>query len=442
METLFFLARVNFYWVLFYAFYWLLLSKNTFFHLNRFYLLGALLVSFLLPLIHFNEVVKAPATFVRIGEASDNLINVTNGKQSDWASYLLVIYAIGFAFMFYKFVKGFYNLYRLIQSGESIKCPDYTLIILPETKIKTREVGSFSFFNWLIVSHKDYDHYFDPILRHEQVHIRQKHSWDIMLIEILKVLFWFNPALWCYKFSMRQVHEFLADQQVENRDFYAEFLVRYAQNTPVDLISNHFFNSSLLKDRIQMIYKIRTSNLLLYKYAVVIPVIAFTLMMTASRKRIVEVIENQESRGIDKRTYQNGSVTSRLEHDVEKENSTKQSAGLSTESSSKVIKLKRGKSTVIAIEDTIQSKKRTIYFVNYKIIPVELEPLNTSFPGIKQADTSLSTLKGLFRTTGFYNNYAPQAPLIDKSQVGYKFWIDRDTREQLQIDSLKILNRN
>jgi len=408
METLFFLARVNFYWVLFYAFYWLLLRKNTFFHLNRFYLLGALLVSFLLPLIHFNEVVKAPATFVRIGEASDNLINVTNGKQSDWASYLLVSYAIGFAFMFYKFVKGFYNLYRLIQSGESIKCPDYTLIILPETKIKTREVGSFSFFNWLIVSHKDYDHYFDPILRHEQVHIRQKHSWDIMLIEILKVLFGFNPALWCYKFSMRQVHEFLADQQVENRDFYAEFLVRYAQNTPVDLISNHFFNSSLLKDRIQMIYKDRTSKLLLCKYAVIVPIMTFVVMSTAGRKRSFEKIENKTN------TLRKEIVAPQKKGALNTANVVaKRVHGLPSARLVKVARRKSKSMNTVPADDTLRSKRRSNYFVNYKIVPVELEHLNTSFPTIQQVGDSFKKLLDLSQKS---------APRVERSMFRYHVW--------------------
>jgi hypothetical protein len=138
------------------------------------------------------------------------------------------------------------------------------------------------------VSRNDYENHFQTILEHEEVHIRQWHSVDIVLIEILKIVFWFNPVLWMYKLALREIHEYLADEQAANRDSYATFLVLYARNAAIRSISNQFYNSSLLKDRIKMIYKGRTSRWLPGKYLLLIPFVTVLVMITAARKQRIE----------------------------------------------------------------------------------------------------------------------------------------------------------
>ena len=288
METLFYLGKVNICWILFYACYWLLFRKNTFFKWNRAYLITTLLLSFLLPLAQFPETDEAiPAAILYSVSATANIqvtASQTQSSQSefDWTMLLWIIPLLGSAFMSNRIYKSFRNLFSLINQGEPIVLEDYTLILLPSQK-----TGSFSFLKWLVINKFDYENHPDEVIRHELVHIKQWHSIDILLIEFLKILFWFNPVLWFYKNSLQEVHEFLADEEAPDRDHYARFLVSYSLSVPVASLTNHFFNSSILKARIQMIYKNRNSRWLLGKYLMIIPVLLFALLMTAARKKSI-----------------------------------------------------------------------------------------------------------------------------------------------------------
>jgi TonB family protein len=120
------------------------------------------------------------------------------------------------------------------------------------------------------------------------VHIRQWHTLDILLIEVLKVLFWFNPALWLYKRALQDTHEFLADEQATDKDYYATFLLAYAKSAISTSVSNQFFDASLLKKRIHMIYRNRTAAWLKGKYLLLLPVLALAVILMAARKYVSE----------------------------------------------------------------------------------------------------------------------------------------------------------
>lgn len=285
METLIYILKVNLYCTLFYLCYWLLLRRHTFFNLNRFYLLGTLLLSMILPFIQFTEtVVLMPSLTEGLYEPS---VLVTPVREKiDWLQILLIVDGIGFCYMISKLLTGFYRLHLLLKQGERINLESYILILLPEIGQHSPKLGSFSFFNLLVVSNHDYENYFDTILQHETVHIKQGHSFDILLVEILKAAFWFNPAIWFYKYSLQEIHEFLADQKAQSKDSYASFLVSYAQNAAFDSLTNNFFNSFLLKNRIRMIYSKSSSYWSISKYVVIIPIIGFTVVKTAAHNQI------------------------------------------------------------------------------------------------------------------------------------------------------------
>ncbi|GLU50682.1 M56 family metallopeptidase [Dyadobacter frigoris] len=288
MDLLIYFGKVNVYWILFYACYWLLFRKHTFFVWNRFYLLGSLIISFALPFIHFPDNARVIPTAVYAVSAIPVYVSRPESTKviTHWTQFVWAIQIIGCGLMFFKLLEAFKDLFKLIKQGETIPLEDHTLVLLPHN-----EIGSFSFLKWLVVNFADYELNFDPILRHESVHIRQLHSLDILLIEILKVGFWFNPVLWFYKRSLQEVHEYLADEEVPNRDQYARFLVAYALNAPIASLTNHFFNSSLLKSRIQMIYKNRNSQWALGKYLMIFPIIGMVVMLTAARERLLTAIE-------------------------------------------------------------------------------------------------------------------------------------------------------
>ncbi|GLU50683.1 TonB family protein [Dyadobacter frigoris] len=296
METLLYFGKVNIYWILFYACYWLLFRKHTFFVWNRAYLVGSLLISFLLPVISIPETEQAaPTPFYSVSTVAAAVpfsaaAEYPIPETFDWIEWIWFCAAIGSFFMLKKLVKSFWDLSQIISQGDLIKQPDYNLILLSDNK-----TGSFSFLKWLVLNRYDYENNPDPILRHEMVHIQQRHSLDILLIEIIKVAFWFNPVIWFYKISLQEVHEFLADEAAPNRDHYARFLVSYALAVPVTLLTNHFFNSSTLKSRIKMIYKNRNSRWLLGKYLMIVPVLLFALLMTAAREKLTTSEEVQNT---------------------------------------------------------------------------------------------------------------------------------------------------
>ncbi|MBE9466355.1 energy transducer TonB [Dyadobacter subterraneus] len=292
METLLYFGKVNLYWILFYTCYWLLFRKHTFFVWNRTYLVGSLLISFLLPLISIPETEQtAPTVFYTVSTVAAVPLSATKytaPETFDLTQWIWPFLALGSFFMLRKLIKSFWHLNQIIAQGEQIKLSEYNLILLSDNK-----TGSFSFLKWLVLNRYDYENNPDPILRHEMVHMRQMHSLDILLIEIIKVIFWFNPVIWFYKTSLQEVHEYLADEAAPNRDYYARFLVSYSLSVPVTLLTNHFFNSSTLKSRIKMIYKNRNSRWILGKYLMIVPVLLFALLLTAAREKLTVTEEVQ-----------------------------------------------------------------------------------------------------------------------------------------------------
>ncbi len=287
METLIYFGKVNICWILFFSCYWLFFSQHTFFRGNRLYLLVTLLLSFVIPAISFpeTEVPALPQVTYIMASTPEIIITAQPAPETSfpWIPCLLMVYVAGVSFMVYRFFNGITKLSRIIENNEKYDFDDYTLVLLSKTQSFT---GSFSFFRWLIVSHQDYNHNLDTILCHERVHIRQCHSLDIILIELLKIAFWFNPILWLYKKSLQEIHEYLADEQAPNKERYTTFLVSYALNAPIQSLTNHFFNRSLLKSRVKMIYKNRTSRWLLGKYLVIVPVLLLVIGLTAARERL------------------------------------------------------------------------------------------------------------------------------------------------------------
>ncbi|SDH07959.1 TonB family C-terminal domain-containing protein [Dyadobacter soli] len=308
METLLYLAKVNAYWLLFYACYWLLLRKHTFFHWNRFYLLSTLLIAFALPAIHFTEPVTTiyvPETVYQKATISVAVIaeKAPERSISIWV-WVVALYAVGVLTLLWTFISGIVRLRKLAGNSERIDMGHYDLLMLPENA-GNHTGSSFSFFRWLFLSAHDYQHNPDAVIRHECEHIRQWHTADIVFIELLKICFWINPVVWLYKRSIETVHEYLADQPVPNRNDYASFLVSYAMRSPDIAIANHFFNSSLLKSRIKMIYKKRSSRWSLTRYLLILPVVMCSIAISASHSPIPSVSRVDNAAGQDIRVKGN-----------------------------------------------------------------------------------------------------------------------------------------
>ena len=200
-----------------------------------------------------------------------------------WTDWLAIVYILGVVFMAARLFRHLRGVASYLSKGDCLDMNAYRLYLLDDDA-----PGSFSFLNRIVITRRDYEHDFDTVLSHELAHVRQRHSWDILLVEVLRVFFWFNPVLIFYKKSLQQVHEYLADREVcewdaTYRDRYAEFMLSYAlTRTPTTVLVNPFFKSSLLKDRIAMLYKNKNSNWSLGKYAAVALMIGFVSLLVAS----------------------------------------------------------------------------------------------------------------------------------------------------------------
>jgi TonB family protein len=286
MEALPYLLKVNICWVVFYGCYWLLFRKHTFFMLNRAYLLFSLVISFVIPTVELRQTVTVVenASITAIASGSVAVAEAT-ASTNPTGYFLLACYCAAVLALLIGLIRAIHQVFRIVQSGMRIPMQGCTLVVSQRQHARS---GSFSFLKWIIISNEDYEQNFEPIFAHEMVHIKQWHTLDILLIEMLKVAFWYNPALWLYKRALQDTHEFLADEQATDRDYYATFLLSYAKSAIATSVTNQFFNSSLLKKRIHMIYQNRTATRLRSKYLLLLPVFALAVVLMAARKLVYE----------------------------------------------------------------------------------------------------------------------------------------------------------
>jgi TonB family protein len=271
-----YLLLVNLYLVLFYGFYAVLLRSETFFHLNRIYLVSSALFAFFIPVIHYDwvrnlfitqqvqhtiAVYSAPILVYHFKPIEEH--HITVGQM------LLFIYAVGSCILVGRFIWQLVSLKRIIDE--------------PET------TSAFSFFKSIRLGTNPDNK--EVIEAHEQVHVRQWHSADVLLMEAIAIINWFNPVVYLYKFGIKHIHEFIADRQaLENgtdKAEYALLLLSQTLKAPAHELVTPFFNHSLLKQRIIMLQKGRSRRTALLKYGLSAPL--FVLMMILSAATIGKI---------------------------------------------------------------------------------------------------------------------------------------------------------
>ncbi len=320
MLSYFFLTNLSL--CLLYAVYWLFLRRETFSRLNRFYLLGAGVLSLVIPAAEFPEIISESVnnqvvsvisvvpilqenkleTAVTTHAGVEKLETASGSVYWQWVSIfwkpmVWCLYWAGVAVFFIKFAKTSWNLYRIIAKHEKTKQGDYILINYSGTQ------GIFSFFNFLFWSSQIPPN--ELIMKHELAHIRQRHSFDILFFEMLAVVFWFNPVIALYQKSIRLIHEYLADEavtgQISSKTDYAHTLLAYAtQSSNVSLFAHYFSYPQIsypqtLKQRIMKIYQEKSNTKARLKYLLAVPVLLVCLLVAACEKQTFDVKENEES---------------------------------------------------------------------------------------------------------------------------------------------------
>ena len=275
--------------------YLLFLRRETFFVLNRIYLLATVFFSILLPFVHFQVTSAMPS--VMLSEVTvtamryQNLLQtvtvygtkLTSAVEQTIQSIGLIrlVYLTGTAIFMVLFFYRLFQITKLIRNNE-IEVKDGIRIV----KID-RDTTPFSFFNFVFINRNDVNSKgMKEMLAHEMEHVRQRHSFDVMILEILTFFQWFNPFIWLLKRSIRENHEFLADHGVlkpgvSSAAYRLLLLGSSFEQQPV--IANNF-NYSLIKIRIKMMTKIKSSKIAAFKLSMGILVTAALLMIFAFDK--------------------------------------------------------------------------------------------------------------------------------------------------------------
>jgi beta-lactamase regulating signal transducer with metallopeptidase domain/biopolymer transport protein ExbD len=263
MAFLIYDAKVAVALLVFYLFYRFLLKKETFHRFNRVVLVGTAVLSFLLPLciitIHkpmetAAPLVTEPAMVAELPE--QELAPLVQASEPWWPVALTILFWAGVAFVLARVLISILSILRIIRQGETIREEDGCRILVTE-----RDIDPFSWMKYIVLSRKDWEIPHESILAHEKAHIAYGHSIEILLVDVLSALQWFNPAIWMLRADLKELHEYEADDAVlragANLREYQYLLIRKAVSKSGYSVANSF-NHSILKNRITMMSKSRS----------------------------------------------------------------------------------------------------------------------------------------------------------------------------------------
>ena len=294
----------------FYLFYKLLMSRDTFHRFNRFALLGLLVLSSLLPLVEAS--VNSPAAvqetmltleqlllLADIQPEGESMAAATPSATVLWLRAALLVYLTGIVFFIVCNLCSLARLGRLIRQGKREALDSY----LPDRKEKNvrlvvhdHDIAPFSWMHWIVIARKDLEENGREILIHELAHIRNRHSWDLLLADLCIFVQWFNPAAWLLKQELQNIHEYEADETVlregVNARNYQMLLIKKAVGTRLYSIANSF-NHSSLKKRITMMLKEKSNPWARAKYLYILPLAA--LAVTAFARPEVSAVADEIS---------------------------------------------------------------------------------------------------------------------------------------------------
>ena len=285
--------------VLFYLFFRLLLSKETFHRFNRMALLGVLFFSLLIPCIevttrHQVEVQQAVLSIEQLllmAELEATPANVGAVQETSaisWVQIVLLVYLAGILFLACRNIYSLICLFRLIHSGKHEKLEKGVTLV-----VHNQEIAPFSWMNYIVISRKDLEENGREILIHEMAHIHHRHSVDLLVADIFIFFQWFNPGAWLLKQELQNVHEYEADETVINEGVNAKeyqlLLIKKAVGTRLYSMANSF-NHSKLKKRITMMLKEKSNPWARLKYLYVLPLAAIAVTAFA-RPEISEKME-------------------------------------------------------------------------------------------------------------------------------------------------------
>ncbi|MBT8230438.1 MAG: M56 family metallopeptidase, partial [Bacteroidia bacterium] len=269
--------EVSIVWLIFLIIYKFLLGYETFFQKNRVYLISAVMIGLLLPLVRLlpfsfqTDILPVTGLYIlEDGLSITGLNNVVSDNPGiNWSVIILMFYLAGVLLGVSRLIYGLNKIYKLRSEALVVSKNGYTLVVTNTFHLP------FSFFKMVFVNRDMLEHKaIKEILKHEMTHVKHAHSFDVFFLELVTIFFWWNPLIYLYKHAIKETHEFLADQlacDTGSKAGYSRLLLSQDESS-VQLALTHQFFQSHLKNRIKMLDKSNSSNFRLFKYLIVIPV--------------------------------------------------------------------------------------------------------------------------------------------------------------------------
>lgn len=299
-----YMLKVSICIIVFYGFFIWALKNSTFFMLNRLYLISGLLLSFIIPVLNLSifegqssSIItnNIYATFIEPDYNTFQLQKLKNDALTiNYSTILSVIYFTGVSIMFLKLVFSIYKINRICNNSDNHR-------IGKKKILKADIVQPFSFLNMIFLPKNESN---PMIIEHEMAHTKQFHWFDLLIIEIVALLLWFNPFVVLYKNSLKLQHEYLADRSVINDrnkiEIYLDCMLKHIQTVSYEGPISQFYCKTI-KKRIVMITKNKTSVKYLGVYILILPLISgilFGFTLSKSNYKPIttsNIVENKPS---------------------------------------------------------------------------------------------------------------------------------------------------
>ena len=393
--------------IVFYMFYRLLLSRETFHRVNRVVLLMTAVASFVLPLcvITLHETVTIQA----VPEVSIGNVQMAVAEEPAtplWQILLPILYIIGMLATLGHTLLSIWNVMRLIRQSEQHPQSDGTIVCVTGNA----DVAPFSWMRYIVMNRGDYEAQDAAILAHERGHIRLRHSYDVVLVDLLTALQWFNPAMWMLRQDLRAIHEYEADGAVLSQGInarqYQYLLISKATSIGGYSVANGISHSTL-KNRIHMMTNKKTRSSHLLKLLALVPIIGTALALNA-RTVTDYVYDEPQKKQIIKKGKKAGTIKTAnqtIEVIATETAPSEQAEGQTFKMRGIVKDKEKGEPIVGAVIRIANSKQGTV------------TDMNGEFSiDVKKGDAVIAS----------YVGYVSDATVVKASQSNYVFVLEKD----------------
>lgn len=413
---------------LFLVFYKLFLQREKMFVFNRIFLISALILSVSIPFMKIQKIKSIENQISRVYQlktiqkpqqataiapdanpVQNSIYSVSQNqteKTIDIQSTIQIIYFSVALLLMIRFLNNLKLLFKKIRKSKKIKKNGFTIVLIGKGSIP------FSFLNYMFVAEDEFENGFlsSPVFGHELAHIRQKHSLDVILVEILKIIYWFNPFIWSYKKQIQLNHEFLADSEVNRLNYdpigYKLLLIESTASRPNVLSSSFSYLST--KKRIIMMSKnttrTRTRQRILQSLSIplfISGMLIFSQTVQAQQKDPVEGVSKKEMRQFNR-------TAKKVKKEVKK---------TSDKINSKQKEIDQMNTIYQKMNDEQKSAAKLVYPVAPNQPDLPKVPTPPSVPSVnsdqKTADSKAAILK---QAEEYYQN---AQPFYDKAMVFY-----------------------